>query len=53
MFPAEMPLAETAVADDALRALFAGVEGAFLLFGGHAAADGEGHVEGCRGGNEG
>ncbi len=53
MLPAEMPLAETAIADDALRALFAGVEGALLLFGGHAAADGEGHVKGCGGGDEG
>ena len=42
---AEMALAETAVADDALREGLAVFEGAFLFLGrGHAAADGEGHM---------
>jgi hypothetical protein len=51
MFPAEMSLAETAITNDALRAFFAGVVGAFLFLlfgccGGCAAAKGEEHVEG-------
>jgi hypothetical protein len=53
MLPAEMTLAETAIPDDALRAFFAGVEGAFYFLGRHATTDGEGHVQSCRRGNEG
>lgn len=43
---AKVALAEGAVADDALRGGFAVFEGAFDLLGRHAAADGEGDVEG-------
>jgi len=43
---AELPLAEGAVADDTLRAVFAVFEIAFYLLWGHAAADGQGHVQG-------
>lgn len=53
MLPTEMPLAETTIPNDALRALFARAECAFYLFGRHAAADGEGHVQCCGGGDEG
>lgn len=53
MLPAEVSLAETAIPDDALRALFAGVEGAFYFLGRHATADGEGHVQSCGRGDEG
>lgn len=44
MFAAEMALTKTAIAENALRAFFAGIEAAFCFLGGHAAADGEGHV---------
>lgn len=46
MLAAEMPLTERAIAHDALGAVFAVFEGAFYLLGGHAAADGQGHVQG-------
>lgn len=46
MLAAEVPLAERAVAHDALRAVLAVFEGALHLLGGHAAADGERHVQG-------
>ena len=46
---AEVALAEGAVAHDPLRAVLAVLEGAFYLLGRHAAADGQGHVQGRRG----
>ena len=46
MLAAKMALAERTVADDPLGAFLAVLEGAFYLLGWHAAADGEGHVEG-------
>lgn len=46
MLAAEMALAEGAVAHYPLRAVFAVFEGAFYLLWRHAAADGQGHVEG-------
>lgn len=45
MLAAEMPLAERAITHYPLRAVLAVFEGAFYLLGGHAAADGQGHVE--------
>ncbi len=51
---AEFPLAEGAVADDALGSVFAVFEGAFLALGGAGAAEeGEGHGEGGEGGEKG
>ena len=49
---AEMPLAEGAIAHYPLRAVLAVFEGAFHLLGGHAAADGQRHVQGRGSGQE-
>ena len=53
MLAAEMPLAERAIAHDPLGPVLAVFEGAFHLLGGHAAADGQGHVQGRGWGKEG
>lgn len=53
MLAAEMPLAEGAVAHDALRPVLAVLEGALHLLGRHAAADGQRHVQGRGWGQEG
>lgn len=51
MLPAEVPRAEAAVADDALRRVLAVFEATPDLFRGHAAAHGERHVQ-CSVGRE-
>ncbi len=43
MFPTIMPVAKTAIPDDALGPLLAVFEGAADFLGGHAAEEGEGH----------
>lgn len=47
MLPAEMAGAEPAIADNPLRRVSAFFEGAADFLGGHPAAEGERHVEGC------
>ena len=49
---AEMPLAEGAIAHYPRGAVLAVLEGAFYLLGGHAAADGQRHVQGRGWGQE-
>lgn len=49
----KVSLAEGAVPNDALSAVFAVFESAFYLLGGHAAKDREGHMEGGGGRDQG
>jgi hypothetical protein len=51
VLPAVVTRAEATIADDGLGAVPAVLEGAADLAGGHAAAQGQGHVEGGVGGD--